>query len=282
MSKILITGTSGFIGSALAQSMAQNHDVVCLSRGETEVDGVTAIQGDFTSPADLRKLEPHTIDAVIHLAAVTGGGDEAELLRANVLGTYHLLRYFIDLGCKKFVLASSIAAVGFQSTRFRPLQLPMPDEHPCLDRIGYGLSKYMMEEVTRYLSRQNEDLDFINIRLASIVPEDRVLTPRKAGPVMEWAMGSLSIMYLSDTVRCLTMAAESLHKPGVRILNAVGTQACAEDTVPEIIRAWYGADADKIDLSHYERPGHERDPVFDITRIQTELGFVPERSVRPE
>ncbi len=59
MSKILITGTSGFIGSALAQSMAQNHDVVCLSRGETQVNGVTAIQGDFTSPADLRKKGTH-------------------------------------------------------------------------------------------------------------------------------------------------------------------------------------------------------------------------------
>ena len=29
----------------------------------------------------------------------------------------------------------------------------------------------------------------------------------------------------------------------------------------------------------YERPGHERDPVYDISRIREELGFVPERSV---
>ncbi len=92
-------------------------------------------------------------------------------------------------------------------------------------------------------------------------------------------MGSLSYMYLSDTVRCLTMAAEVPHKPGVRIMNAVGTQACAEDTVPEIIHAWYGEDADKIDLTHYERPGHERDSVYEISQIEQELGFVPERSV---
>ena len=279
MSKILITGTSGFIGRALAQSMAKAHEVVCISRRKTKVEGVTAIQGDFTSSEDLRKVKPPKIDVVVHLAAITGRGDEAEQLRVNVLGTHQLLRHFMDGGCKKFVLASSIAAVGFQSPLFRPLQLPMPDEHPCLDRVGYGFSKYMMEEVTRYLSRQNEDLDFINIRLASIAPDDRELTPRKAGPVGEWSMGSISYMYLSDTVRCLTLAAEAAHKAGVRIMNAVGAEACAEDTVPEIIHAWYGADADEIDLSHYERPGHERDPVYEIRRIEQELGFVPERSV---
>ena len=279
MSGILITGTSGFIGRALAQSMAKDHEVFCISRQRTEVAGVTAIQGDFTSPDDLRKLDPTKIDVVVHLAAVTGGGTEDELLRVNVMGTYQLVRYLIDGGCKKFVLASSIAAVGMQSPLFRPLQLPMPDEHPCLDRVGYGFSKYMMEEISRYLARQNEDLDFINIRLASIAPDDRELTPRKAEPVGQWSMGTISYMYLSDTVRCLTLAAEASHKPGVRILNAVGAQACVEDSVPEIIRGWYGADADQIDLSHYTRPGHERDPVYEINRIEEELGFVPERSV---
>lgn len=279
MSGILITGTSGFIGRALAESMGKDHEVFCISRQKTEVAGVTAIQGDFTSPDDLRKIDPNRVDVVVHLAAVTGGGTEEELLRVNVMGTYQLVRYFIDGGCKKFVLASSIAAVGMQSPLFRPLQLPMPDEHPCLDRVGYGFSKYMMEEVSRYLARQNGGLDFINIRLASIAPDDRELAPRKVGPVGQWSMGTISYMYLSDTVRCLTLATEAVHRPGVRILNAVGTQACVEDTVPEIIRGWYGADADQIDLSHYTRPGHERDPVYEISRIEEELGFVPERSV---
>ena len=69
---------------------------------------------------------------------------------------------------------------------------------------------------------------------------------------------------------------------GVRILNAVGTQACVACTVPELMRIWYGADAEKIDMTHYEQAGHERDPVYDIGRIEAELGFVPARSVLPE
>ncbi|MCX6046219.1 MAG: NAD(P)-dependent oxidoreductase [Chloroflexi bacterium] len=278
MSTILITGASGFIGRALAQSMAHAHTVIALSRKPIDLAGVTAIAGDFAEPDELHKLDDYQIDVLIHLAAVTGGCKEEDGLRVNVAGTHQLLRYLIERGCHKFVLASSIAAVGFQSVKFRPLQLPMPDEHPCLDRDGYGLSKYLMEEVTRYLARQNEEIDIINLRLASIIPDDRIPTPRAAGPINPWAIGAITLMYLSDTVRCLTLAAEAPLKPGVRIMNAVGAQACVADSVPTLLRAWYGADADRIDFSHYEQPGHERDAVYDITRIKTELGFVPERN----
>ena len=285
MSRILITGASGFIGSALARTLSssQVHEPICLSRQPTEQLGAISVSGDFSVPEELNKLDRFgRIDALIHLAAVTGGSTEEEGLRVNVLGTHHLLRYLIDRGCRKFVLASSIAVVGMQSVDFRPLQLPMPDEHPCLDRDGYGFSKYMMEEVTRYLARQSDEMDFISLRLASIAPDDRQLTPQQPGPTPAWAMGRVSIMFLSDTIRCLIAAAEAPCKPGVRILNAVGGQACVAVPVPELLRSWYGREADELDFSHYERPGHEKDPVYDITRIKEELGFEPQVPILQE
>ena len=280
--RVLITGTSGFIGRALAENMAVEHEVVCLSRQPTAVDGVEKIAGSFTDPAVLARLDGWDFDALVHLAALTGAGSEADLMAVNVLGSYTLMRYLADRGCGKLVLASSIAAVGMQSPLFRPLELPMSDEHPCLDRDGYGFSKYMMEETARYLSRQNTALDIVNIRLSSVWPEDREPVLRQPGPVGQWSMGAISCMYLSDAVRCFRLAAESRHKPGVRIMNATGQQACVEGTVPEMMRAWYGKEAERIDLSHYERRGHERDAVYSIGLIERELGFVPLRSVVPE
>ena len=83
-------------------------------------------------------------------------------------------------------------------------------------------------------------------------------------------------------VRCFRLAVENEKKQGVRIMNAVGGQACVEGTVPDLLRVWYGEDVGAIDMGHYERVGHERDPVYDISRIEKELGFVPLRRVVPE
>jgi len=280
MATILITGTSGFIGRALAQSMADTHDVVCLSRQTTEAQGVAAIEGDFTSPDDLAKLDAYGIDALIHLAAVTSHGTEEEQLKVNVLGTRRLLQYLIECGCKKLVLASSIAAAGVLCPEFRPLRLPIPDDHPCLDSKGYGFSKYLMEELARYVSRKDAGLDLIVIRLSGVVPDDATRTHRTIKPPLNWGMAHISPMALSDAIGCLTLAAEAALRPGYRLMNATGPKACVVDPVPEIIRALYGDDAAGLDLSHYERPGHERDPVFDMTQIDRELGFTPQREVK--
>jgi UDP-glucose 4-epimerase len=269
MSTILLTGATGFIGQALARELAGRHQVLCLSRSKPKVD-LPWIRGDFASFEDLRQLDGRVIDAAIHLAAVTGGCLERDGMLVNVEGTRCLLRYLIDRGCKKFVLASSSAAVGAQSPAFRPLEVPIPDEHPCLDRHGYGFSKYLMEEVTRYYQRQNPDIDVINLRLAAIVPDEKPPAPAGLRPLGNWAACSLALMQRSDAVRVFTLAVESKHRPGVRVLNAAGPRVWASVPTAEILRHWWGSD---VDLSYYQQPGHERDSVFDVRRIRDELGF---------
>lgn len=270
MSTVLITGASGFIGKALAKSMAETHDVVCMSRRNPGV-GTPWVRGVFGEFEDLRQLDAYDIDVVVHLAAVTGGCLERDGILVNVEGTRCLMRYLMDRGCRKFVNASSIAAVGMQSTKFRPVTLPIPDEHPCLDRDGYGVSKYLMEEVTKYYQRQNDTLDVINLRLASIADDNSLPEPRRVCPLGQWALGSITIMALSDAVCAFTLAAESPHVPGVRILNATAPQAWVADPVADVLRGWWG---DDVDVSHFEQPGHAYDAVYDVSRIEQELGFV--------
>jgi nucleoside-diphosphate-sugar epimerase len=269
MSTILITGASGFIGQALAQSLAQNHQVICMSRRNPRLE-LPWVRGSFDAFEDLRGLDKYAIDAVAHLAGVTGGGTEREQILVNVEGTRCLMRYLVDRGCAKFVMASSIAAVGMQSTAFRPLQLPLPDEHPCLDRNGYGFSKFLMEAITQYCWRQHEGIDVIDLRLSTVLADDALTAPRRVGPITEWALGSITIMARSDAVRAFTLALEAPHRPGVRIMNAVGPRAWVADPVAEVLRGWWG---DEVDVSAFERAGHEYDSVFALDRISQELGF---------
>jgi UDP-glucose 4-epimerase len=272
MSTILVTGASGFIGKALCADLAGAHRVLCMSRHNPGVD-LPWVRGEFHSFEDLRKLDWRSFDAVVHLGAVTGGCLERDGMLVNVEGTRCLMRYLMDRGCRKFVMASSIAATGFQSVRFRPLALPMPDEHPCLDRDGYGVSKYLMEEVTRYYVRQNSGIDVINLRLSSVCRDDALPPLVRPGPLGEWACGAATIMVLRDAVRAFRLAVESKLKPGIRILNATGPQAWSAVPVAELLRAWWG---DEVDVSHYEKPGHEWDSLFDVCGIERELGFAAE------
>ncbi|MCH2665238.1 NAD(P)-dependent oxidoreductase, partial [bacterium] len=168
---ILITGGSGFIAREFAKDMAVDHEVVTISRQDPET-AQRWIKGDFALFEDLRQLDDTAIDSVVHLGAVTGRCTERDAMQVNVEGSRVLMRYAIDRGCEKFVMASSIAAVGMQSVNFRPNEVPILDEHPCLDRDGYGWSKFLMEEVTKYYSRQNPGIDVINLRLSSVVPDD--------------------------------------------------------------------------------------------------------------
>ncbi len=270
MSSVLITGASGFIGRALAASMAGAHDVICMSRQDPGLD-LEWVRGESGTFEDLRQLEQRKIDTVIHLAAVTGGCLERDGMMVNVEGSRCLMRYLIDQGCRKFVMASSIAVVGMQSVQFRPLQVPIPDQHPCLDRDGYGLSKYLMEEVTRYHQRQNPQIDVCSLRLASIVPDQNPPPKLTVGPPRPWGLGGLTVMTLSNAVRAFSLAAEAPVEPGIRIMNATSPRAWAADPVADILRQWWGSD---VDLSHFSQTGHELDAVYDVKRIRTELGFV--------
>ena len=266
---ILITGGSGFIAREFAKDMAVDHEVVTISRQDPET-AQRWIKGDFALFEDLRQLDDTAIDSVVHLGAVTGGCTERDAMQVNVEGSRVLMRYAIDRGCEKFVMASSIAAVGMQSVNFRPNEVPILDEHPCLDRDGYGWSKFLMEEVTKYYSRQNPGIDVINLRLSSVVPDDKPPPLREVAPPRQWGLGSLTIVALSDAIRAFRSAAESPCVPGVRVLNAAGPKAWVKDPVAEILRNWW---ADDVDLSHFESLDHQYDSVYDVRQIKQVLGF---------
>jgi UDP-glucose 4-epimerase len=166
-------------------------------------------------------------------------------------------------------MASSVAVVGIQNKAFRPLQIPIPDDHPCLDRDGYGVSKYLMEKVTEYYSRQQPDIDIINFRIGSVMLNEEPLY--KTGPLPEWSLGYICKLPVRDVISAITLALEAAPKPGVRTMNLAGSRIHTEGTVREIFSAWYPDT--KYDFTLYDRPGHERDGLFTSQRIHDELGF---------
>lgn len=283
MATILVTGASGLVGSALAPAAAAaGHRVITLSRRPAK-GGHRAVVGDFASFEDLRKLDDEPIEALVHLASEVGGTSEEAGLSVNVLGTRRLVRYLADRGCRRFVMASSIAAAGCLSPVFVPQSLPIADRHACLAADAYGLSKFLGEGMADYFARALPDAMIVSLRYGLAIERTRKL--RGSVPRISAAEPSalpflyLGFVSLDDMVGSALAALRAGHRAGSRVYNVVAPDLRCTGKVADVIRAALGHQAGGLDLSAYEREGAAAPPLWDTAALRTEIGYSPRVSV---
>ena len=156
---ILVTGGAGFIGSHTCTALAAAGksflvlDNFCNSRRSVlermaRIQGRAplCVEGDVRDAAFLERVfAEHSIDAVIHFAALKSVGESVrEPLRYydnNVAGTVTLLRAMQRAGVRTLVFSSSATVYG------EPATLPIREDFPLSATNPYGASKLMMEQV---------------------------------------------------------------------------------------------------------------------------------------
>jgi NADH dehydrogenase len=111
VAKVLVTGASGFIGTALVpRLLAAGHVPRLLFRQApaTPPAGVEVAVGDLLSPETLRRATAGT-QAVVHLGAATSVGrlDPALAYRVNVGGSTSLIDACRAAGCRRIVALST-------------------------------------------------------------------------------------------------------------------------------------------------------------------------------
>jgi farnesol dehydrogenase len=115
-----LTGANGFIGSRLAERLAeQGHTIRCLVRSPDKLSyisglkGLTAVIGDLENIPALEEGVAGC-DTVFHLAAYAKPWSKDKTLpyRVNVTGTENLLRASLKAGVKRFIFTSSAAVIG--------------------------------------------------------------------------------------------------------------------------------------------------------------------------
>lgn len=147
MSKILVTGGCGYIGSHIVKQLSENGEKVVvfdnLSQGSksTLLHGEELIVGDIRDKEALKQLfTRYQFEAVIHLAALVNAAesnDKADEYKAvNDQGSRNVWEAATEAGIKYLLYASSAAVYGTPDTRE-----PIKESAPLNPSNTYGSSK---------------------------------------------------------------------------------------------------------------------------------------------
>jgi len=161
LSKILVTGGAGFIGSHLtAKLLSEGYSVIVfdnLVSGKPEnLKQVTGLPGFEFRQGDIRDRLALAealcgADAVIHLAALIDVEksvlDPAPTHEVNATGTLSVLQEALRQNAKRFVLASSTAVYGDTEA------LPLREDTPLKPMSPYAASKVSAESYCRAFAK---------------------------------------------------------------------------------------------------------------------------------
>lgn len=149
MSRVLVTGGAGFIGSHLSRELLSlGHQVVVvddLSGGfESNIDRRCAfVRADVSDHVRMSQLfDEHRFEYVFHLAAYAAEGLSHFIKRFNytnnLIGSVNLINESVRHDVKCLVFTSSIAVYGANQTPMREEMIPQPED-------PYGIAKYAVE-----------------------------------------------------------------------------------------------------------------------------------------
>jgi len=183
--RVLVTGLSGLVGTALRSEFEERYEISSLSRYGT--DGMDDSHNFKGNIAELDTIIPafegqHT---VVHLAADrSASADWESALRNNFVGVYNVYEAAKRTGVKRVVFGSSQHAIGgfyrdepyrtilagnFDNVK-RPYKL-IDETVPIRPDGYYGASKAYAEGLGSYYSEWH-DISSINIRIGWTISND--------------------------------------------------------------------------------------------------------------
>ncbi|CAH0686553.1 unnamed protein product [Chilo suppressalis] len=186
---ILVTGGAGYVGShtvaaLLERDNEQDLEIVVVDNlinahkenGQKKPEAIKIIEEmtnqtiqfydvDIRDADALSKIfETHSIDCVIHFAALKAVGESVqkplEYYQANIAGTCTLFEVMRKYSVYKLVYSSSCTVYG------EPERLPINETHPTGRGLTspYGKSKYFCEEIMKDLCTSDSKWMVISLR----------------------------------------------------------------------------------------------------------------------
>ncbi|WP_430504731.1 NAD-dependent epimerase/dehydratase family protein [Haloparvum sp. PAK95] len=286
--RVLVTGGAGFIGSNLANALAEDNDVVVvddeyLGTAENLSDDV-----EYHEQSVLADDLPTDVDVVFHLAALSSYAMHEENpqrgARVNVEGFVNTVEQARQDGCDTVVYASTSSIYGDRTE-------PSPESMDVEAQTGYEASKLARERYGEYF-HNHYDMTLAGMRFFSVYQGYGGAEGHKgeyANVIAQFAddiahgrspelygdgTQTRDFTHVSDVVRGLELAAD--HE-----LNGIYNLGTGEpydfNTVVELINDELGTD---VDPTYVENPIPEEiyvhDTCADASKLTEETGWEPQ------
>lgn len=291
MSKFLVTGGAGFIGSHIIEALLKKrHRVRILdnfSSGRKEnlkgfADKLEIIKGDVRSPDTCLKATKG-IDFCLHQAALRSVPksmkDPKEYNEVNINGTLNMLQASSRNKIKSFVFASSSSVYGDIST------FPEKETFPPQPISPYALTKLCGEHYCKIFSRYHGlptvSLRYFNVfgERQSLDDEYAVVIPKfincmlngESMPIYGDGLQSRDFTYVKNVAEANILAAGTQLKG--QVLNIASGRDYRVLDLVKILNKILGKNVKPVFLE--KRPGDVFKTLADLSRSKKILGFFP-------
>jgi UDP-glucuronate 4-epimerase len=282
MSRYVVTGAAGFIGSHLAEALlARGEEVVAIDAFTDYYDPLLKEENAAGFAVDrvdvaAEQIDLDGVEGLFHLAAQPGVRPSFEhferYVRSNVLATQRVLEAAAAAGAR-VVLASSSSVYGDAE------RLPTPEDAVPRPISPYGITKLAAEHLVRaypvdavtlryftvYGPRQRPDMAFA--RLIDALHEEREFEL--------YGDTSRAFTFVGDVVEATIAAMEDA--PGGALYNVGGGEEATMRRAIEVLE-----DISRREARVVEAPaarGDARRTAADVRRIRTDLGWEPTTSL---
>lgn len=293
MSKFLVTGGAGFIGSHIVETLVKGGNLVRVldnfsSGKEENLKGVIKktqiLRGDIRDKNTCLRATKG-IDFVLHQAALRSVPKSMknphEYNEVNINGTLNMLEASLANKIKRFVFASSSSVYGdtakfperedFFPNPISPYALTkLAGEYYCrMFSCNYGLSTASLRYFNVFGPRQSADDEY-----AVVVPKFiTCILKEEPTPIYGTGRQSRDFTYIANVVQANILAARRSNLKG-EVFNIAGGRDYTVLELVEMLNNIIGKNIKPVFLS--KRPGDVFKTEADLSRAKKILGFVPQ------
>ncbi|WP_210490864.1 NAD-dependent epimerase/dehydratase family protein [Microvirga antarctica] len=277
--KVIVTGSSGLLGSHVATALCEaGHSVRGLDtvppRSPSAWTHITTDLRDLGTTLQLIR----DVDAVAHVAGIPRpvGSAPATVFSTNMAINYSVMEAAVLNGATRFVYASSMSVLGypFYEQPIRPSYLPLDSRHPIEAQDAYGVSKWLGEEMLDAAIRRRPGLSGVSLRMPWIQPPDGFLANVEARRARARAAPRDLWGYIDarDAAAAFVASVEKPIEGHKRLFISAIDTFMPEDTLTLVEAAYPG--------TRLTRAISGCDTIFDLAEAREAIGFEPRHSWR--